>query len=697
MKQTNMKRVVSAGLLGSGICLGVQADDTITLDPVAVWATEVQASSVHLDGEAIDSKQADHISDLLRTIPGVDVGGAHSLNQRITIRSMDDKDLKISIDGANQNTYMYHHMGNLQINANILKSAEIEVGNNSVVNGGLGGTIRFETKSASELLRPGQQFGAHVQATYATNASESYSVTGYGQITESVDVLGYYNLIQRDNYKVGRGEILDADGNSVDGTDGEVRGLEGELDDALLKFGWDITPGQRITLGYETYKDEGDYSYRPDMGIATDLAIANSLMVPLTYPTEFTRDTLTLNHDIELGETTLVKTTLFRNESYLRRDETGFSSSPVFSAFAGIVEGEASNTGLSVLANTPIESNNTHELTYGVEYIQYDTDYSARYTNGNSDDSSEEAVNAAVFIEDRIGFDNNVSVIPGVRYNHYDIDSTVVDDTFTKVTGALAIEYEPTQEVLLRASSTQLFKGPEIGEVFTGAGLGDTPNPDIEAETGFNHELSAAYQKVVGRDRFHTGITLFQTDINDYIYDYASTATFTGKDNIGDMQIRGFEAYFGFDVNQLNVLFTYSRARSDLSAFDEYSSLEGARLDRQQGDTISILADYAIPESGLTLHWDMLRVAKVEAALDLDGATKDNSKDAYMVHNIAARWTPAEVEGLTLTLGIDNLFDEYYASQSSRTGLSFHPRFGDLYLQDYEPGRNFKVTVGYQL
>ena len=83
--------------------------ETEEVEVIEVWNTQVKTSSLYLRGEDIASKQADHISDLLRTIPGVDVGGAHSLNQRITIRSMDDKDLKITIDGASQNTYMYHH------------------------------------------------------------------------------------------------------------------------------------------------------------------------------------------------------------------------------------------------------------------------------------------------------------------------------------------------------------------------------------------------------------------------------------------------------------------------------------------------------------------------------------------------------------------------------------------------------------
>ncbi|HEX4940499.1 MAG TPA: TonB-dependent receptor, partial [Candidatus Kapabacteria bacterium] len=146
----------------------------------------------------------------------------------------------------------------------------------------------------------------------------------------------------------------------------------------------------------------------------------------------------------------------------------------------------------------------------------------------------------------------------------------------------------------------------------------------------------------------------------------------------------------------LRMLLTYSVADSELAAFSEYASLDGARLDRVQGDTISLDLDYDLAALDTTLHWDVLAVDDVDADVDLDGATLDTAKDGYVVHNISARWMPRSVDGLELTLGVDNLFDEYYASQSSRTGVSLHPRFGELYLMDYEPGRNAKVTVAYQ-
>lgn len=658
------------------------------IEETIVWGTKVYASSVSLDAEAMDIKQADHISDLLRPIPGVDVGGAHSLNQRITIRSMDDKDLRISIDGANQNTYMYHHMGNLQIHADILQAVEVEVGNNSVVNGGLGGAVRFETKEARDLLRSGERFGALGKVTVSDNASNNYAVSAYGQLSETVDILGYYNFVDRQNYEVGSGKILDADG-VVPGTDGKVRGLEGELTDALVKVGWDVTSNQRIKIGYETYTDEGDYSYRPDMGLATDIVIADSLNVPLVFPTEFTRDTLTLNHELAIGSHTNIRTAIFRNESTLWRDERGLVSwrPPL----ATINEGEAENTGLNILADSTIDLGVTHTFTYGVDHVEYKTGYSVdgEFLNG------ETSTQAAVFIEDRIELSEAFSIIPGLRYDTANVETRVVDDNFTKALWALAGEYQVGDSLLLRLSSTQLFRAPEIGEVFAGAGSGDIPNQNIQPETGNNSEFALAYEV----SDFSAGITMFQTKIEDHIYDMPAGGGQTLKDNVGDLTIVGYETYFEWERDSWRILATYSSANTDLSATEEYAYLEGARLDREQGGSFGFNLSYHFVPVNITLQWEAQHVRELGIGVDLDSTSDDtdNAKDSYTIHNISGRWVAeGSLEGLSVTLAADNLFDEYYVSQSSRSGTSFHPVFGQLYLHDYEPGRNIKAAVAYQ-
>lgn len=696
-------------LLISSVCTTnfVYAEETTVdknnkLEQIEIWNTEVKASSLYFNEETLASKQADHLSDLLRTIPGIDVGGSHSMNQRITIRSLEDKDLKVTIDGSNQNTYMYHHMGNLQIHADILKSVDIEVGTNSVINGGLGGAVRFETKEASELLENDQQFGARLQTTFADNSANSYSLTGYGQLSDTVDVLAYYNFVDRQNFEVGGGTLTDVNGDKIQGTDGEVKGLEGELDDALLKLGWDLSENQRLEFGYETYSDKGDYSYRPDMGSATDIAITGALGVPLNWPTEFSRDTVTLNYELNFNEDSVLKLAIFNNQSELYRDESGWAENPAFAMWASKVTGEADNTGINLIGNSFLDGNISNSLTYGVDIVKYETLYTANALSGAIRTADEEATNSALFIEDKIAFDNGFTLIPGVRYDSFDIDSTVVDNSFSKVTGALAAQYDVSNELTFKLSATQLFKGPELSEVFTGAGIDDTENQGIEAETGLNSEFAIAYRAaVLGADSFTAGITLFQTDVDNYIYDYAQIPgggpRDYHKDNVGDLEVTGFEAYAGYNLGHLQVQLSYSSAESDLNAFADYQSLDGFRLDREQGDTISANVDYYFEALELTAHWDILTVASLDHAPSLDGATVDTAKDSYTVQNISLRWAPSAVNGLAISLGVDNLFDEYYASQSSRTGLSKHPRFGDLFLTDYEPGRNIKATVSYKL
>lgn len=693
----NISPALRVSALAAAVCAanahGQQAQEP-AMEETFVWGTQVRASSVSLGEDDIAIRQADHLSDLLRVVPGVDVGGAHSLNQRITIRSLGDRNLRISIDGANQNTYMYHHMGNLQIHSNILRSVDIDVGTNSVVDGGLGGAVRFETKDAADFLGDSERrYGAALSTTYADNEYYSYSVTGYAQVTDTVDALAYYHYLDKDNYEVGGGKIEDSNGDEIPGTDGDVDGQEGDIDNMLFKLGWDIAPGQRLQLSYEGYEDDGDYSYRPDMGLATDIAIGESLGLPLTYDTKFTRDTLVLKYDLEWGANSSLTASLYGNESELKRDESAISA--IWPEDPSSVEGKAENTGLNVLAYSLL--GDRHHLTYGVDIIDWETDYRP----DGQKLSGEEATSSAVFLQDRIELGDTFAVIPGLRYEYYDIDGITVDDDYDAINGALAVEWSPLSSLVLKLSGTQLFQGPELAEVFIGAGYYDTPNPGIDEQSGYNAEFSLAYEDDFdGIGRVSGGFTLFQTQIDDYIYDYATAPADVDasywKDNVGDMQIDGVETYVGYGIGGFSALLTYSMSDSDLDAASEYADLDGARIDREQGDTFSLLLDYAIPEWGLSFHWDSLWVDDLGSGKDLDGPTLDNSKDGYDVHNISARWASQGFEGLSVTVGVDNVFDEYYASQSSRTGVSAHPRFGELYLTDYEPGRNIKATVAYQ-
>jgi len=107
----------------------LSANESTQLDEVNVWETQVVSSSLNLGKDTIETKQADHLSDLLRDLPGVDVGGSHSMNNKIVIRGVKDEDLDVKIDGAKQPSVdMFHHQSTLKLNPDILKKVNIEVG-----------------------------------------------------------------------------------------------------------------------------------------------------------------------------------------------------------------------------------------------------------------------------------------------------------------------------------------------------------------------------------------------------------------------------------------------------------------------------------------------------------------------------------------------------------------------------------------
>ncbi|MEF1340623.1 TonB-dependent siderophore receptor, partial [Vibrio rotiferianus] len=82
-----MESPVRSPIKLSSLCLAVsmalahpvlaQGQDS-HFEEVVVWGTKVSSNTESMFADDMSLKQADHMSDLLREIPGVDVGGTHS-------------------------------------------------------------------------------------------------------------------------------------------------------------------------------------------------------------------------------------------------------------------------------------------------------------------------------------------------------------------------------------------------------------------------------------------------------------------------------------------------------------------------------------------------------------------------------------------------------------------------------------------
>lgn len=639
------------------LSFNANAQDETKINSVDVWETEVVSSSLNLGKDSIETKQADHLSDLLRGLPGVDVGGSHSMNNKIIIRGIKDEDINITVDGAKQpNVDMFHHQSTLKINPDILKKVNIEVGANSVVHGELGGSIEFETKDGKDFLENGEKVGAIASTKYNSNDSVGASLATYGKITDNSDFFIYYDHIENENWKTGDGK--------------KEKGREGTIKNLLLKYGIDLDDTQRISFSYDRLEDEGDYHPRPNLSTAVNEAInvARGLQANLIHPTEYIRNTYTLKHTVDKGENLLVNSSLYFNEMDLTRHES--NSNGRGDVFNAVVE----NKGFNTKAQSSIDYGKTlNTFTYG---LSYDVQTSEVTTDGDAYGDDEEAKTFALFIEDAIDFNNGLVLTPGIRATKYKLDGVVADVSEKEITYSLAAEYAVTDSFSLLASHTTLFKGAPMQEVFASYRTRtSTQNSKIESETGYNNEVGFKYIKdnVLGADNIGILTKYYVTKIND---DIGFDDTYQMV-NLGDTKTKGIEASFAYNLNDFNALFTYSRMDSEVL-------YTGEALEQETGDTFTLGLNYqATPEVGLS--WQSIFVKD-------ENDVKDIEKEGYHVHDFAVKYTPKAVKGLKVIAGIDNIFDKAYASHSSFQGDL--RTYGDA--TDYEPGRNFKVTLSYK-
>ncbi|MGM8897774.1 MULTISPECIES: TonB-dependent receptor domain-containing protein [unclassified Psychrobacter] len=654
------------------------ADNTpsTTLQTITVTANtsvrdKVQEDSVYIE-DYTPAKQASHLSDFLNVVPGVTVGGTSTVNQRIRVRGLDDTNLKVSIDGARQEGPLFYHMGDVTIDPDLLKQAEVSVGNNSVTlgNDALGGAVAFETVDAADLLRPGQKIGAKLKAGYASNNDELLtSATVYGAPTDNVDLLAYYGKRDTDSGEDGSGRELFEDS---------------ESENVLLKAGAYLTDNHRVGASFSRTDKEGVFPFRPDFPSLGDDPI----------PQQVKRDTYTLDYNFNpLNKLVDVDTTVYQTETEISRN----NNAEVTSDYDW--NAKVKTTGAKVENTSVIDTNaGRHKLIAGAEHYKKESEM-ARDGAQTGDDS---ANNTSVYLEDQWQM-GKLTLTPGVRYDRYKSPEFVAGgSTYDNVVGALAASYEIAPRTQVFASYTQLFNGPDLAQaVFNKNGEGLYVNNDLKPEEGYNSEVGVATtlrDLTVADDALQLSAKYFRTNIEDYQL-YMRTGDRPGRFGLDcetgaiggecqgmynsdeDYKIDGVELAANYAVQDFGMGLSYSRARSEGDKTgDSIPSVSGGSAD--SGDRYMVNLNYA-PNDMVGLGWRSTYVASIT---DNQGETKPS----YDVHDIYMDYAPRQLDNVTTTLGVYNLFDETYASHASRFNAI------EDESTDFEPGRNIKASLTYQ-
>lgn len=630
---------------------------------------DAQEDSIYVD-DYVPAQQASHLSDFLDTVPGVTVGGTSTVNQRIRIRGLDDTNLKVTIDGARQEGKLFYHMGDITIDPDLLKEAEVSVGNNSVTlgNDAIGGAVAFKTVDAADLLKPNQKVGAKLHAGYASNNDEWLTAaTVFAAPTENTDLLAYYG--RRD---------------SNSGEDGDGRELfeDSKGENILLKAGASIANDHRIGASFSRTEKTGIFPFRPDFPSRPEAPI----------PQEVRRDTVAVDYNFNPTNPWFdVTANIYDTKTRILRD-SDFEKNPGYE-----FDAQVKTTGGKIQNVSSIEGSvGNHRLISGIEHYKKQSEMSRDFVKSGDD----QARNTSIYLEDQWR-NGKLSLTPGVRFDRYESPKFIADGkTYNNVVGALAGSYEIAPRTQVFASYTQLFNGPDLSQaIFNSNGDNMFVNKDLKAEEGSNTEvgvISTLRDLTVANDALQLSGKYFETNIENFIefvraggsrvgLDCATGAlggTCQGAVNSNeDYKIKGVELAADYKMNNFGMGLSYTRARSkgDKTG-NTIPSVTGSSAD--SGDRYMVDLTYD-PTEEVGLGWRSTYVASITD-------NKQITKPSYDVHDVYMSYLPRQLENLKATLGVYNLFDETYASHSSRLNPA------DDVATDFELGRNIKASLTYQ-
>ena len=673
---TVLSMTVSA-ILWSQMAMAAEELPSTTLQTITVTANSSVREKVQENGVYIEdytpAQQASHLSDFLNVVPGVTVGGTSAVNQRIRIRGLEDSNLKVTIDGARQEGKLFYHMGDLTLDPDLLKQADVAVGNNSVTlgNDAIGGAVAFKTVDAADLLKPGQRIGAKLHAGYASNNDELLtSATVFAAPTDNIDLLAYYGKRDTNSGEDGNGRELFEDSKS---------------ENILLKAGAYIADDHHIGANFSQTEKKGIFPFRPDFPSRNDAPI----------PQQVKRDTYGIDYKYNPSNPLIdVDTNVYQTKTRILRDSE-YLTDPGFDFNA-----QVKTTGAKIQNTSNIATNvGTHKLISGIEHYKKESEIERDFVKTGSD----EATNTSVYLEDQWQM-GKFSLTPGVRYDRYKSPDFIAGGkTYDNVVGALAASYEIAPLTQVFASYTQLFNGPDLSQtIFNSDGDNTYVNNDLKAEEGSNAEvgiITTLRDLTVAGDALQLSGKYFETNIENYIEFVRSGGTRPGL-NCGngqpvgacqgvvnkdeDYKIKGVELAADYKMNNFSMGLSYSRARSK-GEDTGYSIPSVTGSSSESGDKYMVNLAYA-PTETTDIGWRSTYVASVMP----NTGENDIEKPSYNVHDIFMNYSPKQIDGLKATLGVYNLFDEAYASHSSRLNPI------DDVTTDFEKGRNIKASLTYQ-
>lgn len=657
---------------------GSQAMTGETIDEIVVVG---RLTTDRVTARDIASRQVLDLDEVFRQIPSVSVGGAVSIAQKIYVRGLEDSMLNVTVDGAPQHGTLFHHIGRVAMEPELLKTVDIQTGAGEATAGfgAIGGAIRFRTRDPGDLLEAGQHFGGLAKAGYYSNDGYKLSGSMYGRVWEEMGILA--SFVQRDS-----DDMQDGEGNTLAGT-----GARQRL--GFLKFGGPLSERQRLSASYEFRDEQADFGQRPNWPVLEG--------DPL-YPAEGQRETAVVNHGFNVSDRLELETTGYWTQSEFEQD--------IYDRW-GRYGAKIRSVGVDVRANLLLGS---HRSVIGVEYR--DDHVASGYLESvdvwgdwawDADVGRfiEEGDVLGVYAQDHWQILEPLLLSYGFRYDRYDLTQVTYDngadsDGFSFNAG---LEYRLTAHWTLLASFGEAFRGKEIGDAFT---LEKRPgrislSPTLEPERVDNFEGGVEYSY----DGFRASVAYYNTVIDDVILDQLGNGPAPQDavyyENVGEFRAEGVELKAGYSTGVFSVDAYFNHYESTLND-DRIEGYEQIGLGNSIGDNWGVTVGYQ-PTETLSFQASLLRfedlnnIEVLQRSVEIGWieSTQFVDKPGYTVVDLFGTWRPFGNDRLSVHAAIYNLFDETYRAHASVADYSAIPDW-ETVAGVLEPGRDFRLGVSMQ-
>ena len=742
-KIKSLTLLVNLGIYG--VAFPLCAEETLDSKKAATEETMVvTAAEQNLQAPGVSTITAEEIrkrppardvSEIIRTMPGVNLTGNSTSGQRgnnrqIDIRGMGPENTLILIDGkpvTSRNSIRLGWRGERDTRGDtnwvppeLIERIEVIRGPAAVRygNGAAGGGVNIITKKGDNEWHGSWNtyMNAPEHKDEGSTKRTNFSLNGPLGGDFSFRLLGNLDKTQADAWDINQGHQSERTGIYADTLPAGREGVENKNINGVVR--WDFAPMNSLEF-------EAGYSRQGNLYAGDTQNTNTNDLVKKNYGKETNRlyrqtYSVTWNGGWDNGITTsnwaqYEHTRNSRKGEGLAGGTEGIFSSDQFSDI------DLSDVMLHSEVSVPFDLWVNQNLTLGTEWNQQRMkdlasntqtfmggDIPGSTSTGRSPYSQAEIF--SLFAEDNIELTDSTMLTPALRFDHHSIVgnnwspslnlSQGFGDDFTLKMG-IGRAYKAPSLYQTNPNYILYSKGQGCYASATGTGCYMMGNEDLKAETSINKEIGLEFK----RDGWLAGVTWFRNDYRNKIEaGYAPISqTGTGKvktdiyqwENVPKAVVEGLEGTLNVPVSE-TVNWTNNITYMLQSK------------NKETGDRLSIIPEYTLNS---TLSWQIYKDVSVQSTFTWYGkqepkkynykgqpvtGSEKNEVSPYSILGLSATWDVTKY--VSLTGGVDNVFDKRHwrAGNAQTTGGDTGYMYGAGAETYNESGRTWYMSVNTQ-